>query len=242
MTVGFKEPLNYPFVVSHSISSAQIFDYLPSVLKFPFSSAEQDMSDVAVHRIVPFGSQDANYIISVAEVYFPEDVVNQLQNLVTDVASSFYSNSDPTANMLALLIDIRVPLTGLNTAVKLTPAPPSDNGSVGSSSSDAKALNSGVVAGIAVGASFGSLAYMSLMVLLFRRYKKKNIELMSTDLESRVESGSASSGSGPGSLGSSAPLRASRVSGSSGTPSSLNTARFQISEPVNAQNSLGWSN
>lgn len=169
-----------------------------------------------VNRIVPFGSLDVNYIISVAEVYFPADVVDTLLLLLGDTSSKLYQNKDATTNMLAQLIDIRIPLTGLNTAARPTAAPQSDNGSVGSS--DSKTLNSGVVAGIAVGASIGSLAYMSLMVLLFRRYKKKNIELMSTDSESRVDSDH-----------------------SNRSPVSSQTGKFQISVPVNALNSLGWA-
>lgn len=202
-------------MVSHSISSAQIFDYLPQVLKFPFNENPQ-LSEVMVNRIVPFGSLDVNYIISVAEVYFPADVVDTLLLLLGDTSSKLYQNKDATTNMLAQLIDIRIPLTGLNTAARPTAAPQSDNGSVGSS--DSKTLNSGVVAGIAVGASIGSLAYMSLMVLLFRRYKKKNIELMSTDSESRVDSDH-----------------------SNRSPVSSQTGKFQISVPVNALNSLGWA-
>lgn len=219
VTVGFREPLNYPFVVSHSILSAQIFDYLPQVLKFPFNG-NAEFEDIAVNRIVPFGSLDVNYIISVAEVYFPEDVIDLLQQLLADNNSKLYQNKDPTTAMLALLIDVRVPLTGLNTAALPTTPAPVDNGSVGSS--DSKSSNSGVVAGIAVGASMGSLAYMSLMVLMFRKYKKRNIELQS-DLESQVESGYGSS------------------NGSATSPVSLSTAKFQISVPVAAQNSLGWS-
>lgn len=219
VTVGFREALNYPFVVSHSILSAQIFDYLPDVLKFPFNG-NAAFDDIAVNRIVPFGSQDVNYIISVAEVYFPEEDVDSLQQLLSDSSSKLYQNKDPTTAMLALLIDVRVPLTGLNTASRPTTPGPVDNGSVGSS--DAKSSNSGVVAGIAAGASMGLLAYMALMVLMFRKFKKRSVELQS-DLESQVESGYGSS------------------NGSTGSPVSLSTAKFQISVPVAAQNSLGWS-
>lgn len=219
VTIGFKEPLNYPFVVSHSISSAQIFDYLPKVLKSPFGGSGE-FDDVTVSRIIPFGSLDTSYIISVAEVYFPDNMVSLLGLLLADTNSKIYQSKDATTAMLALLIDIRVPITGLNVATQATQTPQTNNGSVGSG--EAKTLNTGVVAGITVGASVGSLAYMSLMVLLLRRFKKKknNIEITSIDSESSIENGSR---------------------GSANSPMSQNTARFNISVPVNAQNSLGWS-
>lgn len=40
VTVGFKSALNYPFVVNNTITSAQIFEYLPGVLTYPFDDAK----------------------------------------------------------------------------------------------------------------------------------------------------------------------------------------------------------
>lgn len=217
VTIGFKESLNYPFVVEHSLSSAQIFDYLPLVLTFPFT-ADSSYSNVTVKRLVPYTASGIDYIITVAEVYFPIEAVSSLQLLVEDTSSKLYRNSDATDAKLASLIDNRIPLTGLDTTATSSATSSDNNGSMDSSNSPVS--KKGVVAGVATGAAAGTIAYMSLMVLLFRRFKKKrnNIELPPSDSESNLEA-------------------SNQVS--AGTPSTEN--RPPISNPVNTFNSLGWS-
>lgn len=217
VTIGLKEPLNYPFVVAHSILSAQIFTYLPQVLKFPFGG-DAAFKDITVKSIVPYLALNVSYIISVAEVWFPHAQINQLQHLLSNPNSDLYKNTDQTAAMLAQLIDVRVPLNSFGAAASSSESTPDNNGSVGSSNS--LLPNSGLVVGIAAGAFVGSLAYLSLMVFMIRMFKKRNVKPMSTDSESLADSTSWL-------LGRSSAFQ--------------NRPQLHISKPVNALNSLGWS-
>lgn len=242
--IGFKSSLNYPFVVQHSLLSAQIFEYLPQVLTFPFAGSS-NYDETSVKRLIPFTAAGIDYTITVAEVYFPSDLALVLSLFIVDTGSSLYRNTDATQSNLAALIDPRVPLTGLNA---------DDSSSLGGS---AKALNNngsiddqltapvthkGRIAGVTIGAAAACGLYMSLMVLLFKRFKqKKAVELPSSDSESNV---------GLHSLHSNIQLVFQRFSSSSHVSPDLTSAEglpvshprsVQISDPVNTSNSLGWT-
>lgn len=221
VTIGFKEALNYPFVVEHSLSSAQIFDYLPQVLTFPFTKAST-YENVTVKRLVPYTATGINYVITVAEVYFPSNAVDALQQLVELSESKLYRNPDSTEQKLASLIDNRIPLIDLDTTRGTTSSSSLNNGSMDTSNSPIE--KKGTVAGVATGAAVGTVLYMGVMVLLFRKYKqKKSIELPPSDSESNLG-------------------RESRTPSAMSLPSSGDgSGRPQISEPVNAFNSLGWT-
>lgn len=140
ITVGFKEPLNYPFLIANPLASAQIFNFLPKVLVRPFqltttgaapvyrrswnifkkginthllSSSLPTYDDVQVKSIVPLVIQNVSYIVSIAEVYFPTESVHTLQELVLDSSSILYSNPVSYLADLASLINPAIPLTGL---------------------------------------------------------------------------------------------------------------------------------
>lgn len=141
-----------------------------------------------------------------------------------------YRNTDPTEHNLAALIDNRIPLTGIDLSGSSSSGSSSstDYGSMDSSGANSKISDKGKIAGITIGAAAGFGMYMSLMVLLFKKYKKKSgIELPYSDSESHVGSvddfvflnrvGDQSSGNGS------------------------HSKSVQISDPVQASNSLGWS-
>lgn len=111
ISVGFKQALNYEFVVKNSLSSAQIFEFLPDVLTYPFDGFDQD--EVQVVKLVPFSSPNVDYIITVAELLFPKSKINDLQSLLLDKTSDLYSNPDSSQETLANLIDSRVPIQNL---------------------------------------------------------------------------------------------------------------------------------
>lgn len=221
--IGFKESLNYPFVVENSVSSAQIFEYLPKVLQFPFGDAK-DYKDTLVSSLVPYHADGIDYAITVAEVYFPTNAVDALSQLVLDDNSKLYRNPHDTEAKLASLIDKRIPIVGLNTDDGSSLGNnDQNNGSYDSSNNPVK--KKGTIAGVATGAAVGSIIYMSLMILLFKRYKKKKaLQLPPTDNESSLDWSSQED--------------SHAVSNSNGT----GLTRPPISEPVNAFNSLGWSN
>lgn len=227
--IGFKSALNYPFVVLHSVSSAQIFEYLPGTVKFPFSGSDK-YDDVVVRRLVPFTADGIDYTITVAEVYFPTASVNALREFITTQDSKLYRNTNPTEHNLAALIDNRIPLTGIDlTGNSNSGGSTSTNyGSMDSSGANSKISDKGKIAGITIGAAAGFGLYMSLMVLLFKKYKKKSgIELPYSDSESHV--GSVED----------FVFHNRVVDQSSGSGS--HSKSVQISDPVQASNSLGWS-
>ncbi|CDO91740.1 unnamed protein product [Kluyveromyces dobzhanskii CBS 2104] len=140
ITIGFREALNYPFLIANPLASAQIFNFLPKVLVYPFISvtsggasvyrrewniSKKDSGDTAqatssslyeevqVKSIVPLVVSNVSYILSIAEVYFPTGSVANLQELVSDSDSILYTNPVKYLANLAELIDPSIPLTGL---------------------------------------------------------------------------------------------------------------------------------
>lgn len=237
--------MNYPFVVQHSLLSAQIFEYLPQVLTFPFDRTS-NYDETTVKRLIPFTAAGIDYTITVAEVYFPSDLVQVLSLFIVDTGSSMYRNTDATQSNLAALIDPRVPLTGLNvddsSSLGGTPKTLNNNGSIDVQLTT-PVTHKGRIAGVTIGAAAGCGLYMSLMVLLFKRFKqKKAVELPPSDSESNVGLHSQHSNN--------IQLVFQRFSSSSHVSPDLTSAEglpvshprsVQISDPVNTSNSLGWT-
>lgn len=196
ITIGFKQSLNYVFVVEHSISSAQIFEYLPAVLEYPFS--DNKASKVVVKQLLPYTSSQLSYIITVAEVYFPQKYINDLQTLLTDSSSKVYNNPNSADRTLAKLIDSRIPITGLlgSSSTSIWVSGGDSGSSSGSSNPDVKPqslgsmdfsaeasssvgksqVSGGHVAGVVSGCSIGVAAYMGVMVALYLRRRNKRIQ------------------------------------------------------------------
>jgi hypothetical protein len=216
-------------VVEHSLSSAQIFQYLPGVLSFPFSDTAK-YKDVSVKQLVPSTADGVAYTITVAEVYFPSDSVDVLSQFIQTAGSKLYRNLDSTENSLASLIDSRIPITGLSQSDSSSTGDSAsnqlNNGSLDSKNASIK--NKGAIAGITIGAAAGCGLYLSLMVLLFKRFKKKGIELPPSDSESNFGEETHS--------GISELFSRDNSSGEAGNGRSV-----QISDPVNPSNSLGWT-
>lgn len=233
--IGFQEKLNYPFVVEHALSSSQIFQYLPGALTFPFTD-DDDYDDVSVKRLIPFTASGIDYTITVAEVYFPLDSVNALSKFIQNEDSRLYRNPATIEGTLASLIDNRIPLTGLDTSgVDDDEDDDDSNSNSGSVDGENSTIgNKGKIAGIAVGAAAGGGLYLTLMILLFKRYKKgQALQLPPSDSESNVGMNSTMS---QVSSGFSAVFNRAPDSASASDPKSM-----QISEPVQASNSLGWA-
>lgn len=265
ITIGFKAALNYPFVVEHSISSAQIFQYLPGVLKYPFNG-DKDFEDVSVSRLIPYSASNIDYTITVAEVFFPKESVKALSSLITTPGSSIYRNPDSTSRSLAALIDSRIPLTGLTSTDQQVSGSSSSSSNSGGSNNpngsiddvvNKEVSNKGRIAGITIGAAAGCGLYMSLMILLFRKFRKNNrLELPPTDSESnlgysdegssmmdsssgfsaifsRINHGGVMTGAGVA-TGGIPPAGGAEAIGPDGLRPN------NISQPVQASNSLGW--
>lgn len=195
ITIGFKESLNYPFLIENPLASAQIFGFLPEILRYPFSvrasrsnsstsSVKRDLvgdsgnllldnstlildklnwktsimnslssnvsvsrngshnafranfSGVAVSSIVPLIVSGNDYITSVAVVYFPTEAVEVLQKMIINGASRIYKNPDQSLRDMALLIDSKIPITGIISSDGSGQGSGSSGGSGSSSGSD----------------------------------------------------------------------------------------------------------
>lgn len=132
ITIGFKEALNYEFIVSSPKSSAQIFSFLPYVLNTPFDDI---YDNITVSRLVPLQKKDIGYFITVAEVLFPESAIANLSVYIKDTNSSLYTKNDDALRSLALLIDPSIPLTGLVTSANSADTSSSSSSTDSSSSS-----------------------------------------------------------------------------------------------------------
>ena len=108
--MGFKKALNYPFVVGNPVTSAQIFAFLPDTLNSPFDNA---FTNITVARLGPLKVSSRDYLLTVAEVYFPSAQVENLQKLIQNDASKFYFVNGTSRNVVASLVDATIPLTGL---------------------------------------------------------------------------------------------------------------------------------
>ncbi|CCF58484.1 hypothetical protein KAFR_0E03320 [Kazachstania africana CBS 2517] len=190
VTIGFKKELNYIFLIDNPLASAQIFEFLPLTLSYPFlltqynASSEEitslcssslyyeddgrtiltthesttvdstqfvkkimgpasnlltaqlasspsssptqrphpresspppffNSSNVVVKHILPMISNQRDYIVSVAEVYFPTDTLGILQKFINKPNSPLYSNPSTPYSTLVHLIDPWISLTDL---------------------------------------------------------------------------------------------------------------------------------
>lgn len=118
ITIGFKKELNYPFAVNNPVSNAQIFEFLPKVVNYPFNK-ELDVTDTgkydntSVLELVPLKVANLNYLVTVAKVYFPTESITTLQSQILNSASLVYNNEVTGLKQLASYIDASIPLTGL---------------------------------------------------------------------------------------------------------------------------------
>lgn len=196
ITIGFKEALNYNFVVSNPVSSAQIFAFLPELLNAPFGNQFQNIS---VTELVPLRSNSLNYLATVAKAYFPTSDIEELTQMIANTSSYFYSIEEGSAKYLAYLVDPNIPLTGLlgqtisggtTSTSNSTSGSDNNSGSLDSTtftyirkSSDGKSSDSsgktsfasskGRVIGLVIGIVIGSCIYVMAMVLLIRKYIAK---------------------------------------------------------------------
>ncbi|GME66958.1 unnamed protein product [[Candida] boidinii] len=146
ITIGFQKALNYAFVVQNSLTSAQIFEYLPGVLTYAFPNVDADA--VFVKQLVPYTADDVSYIITVAEVYYDSSKIDNLQNVITNLSSTLYSNPSDAERSLATLIDPRVPISGLLDSISDSGSSYSSTSSTdnsGNSSSDSETSDSKVL-------------------------------------------------------------------------------------------------
>ncbi|KFZ10186.1 hypothetical protein V502_08275 [Pseudogymnoascus sp. VKM F-4520 (FW-2644)] len=268
--VGFTYALNYQFVVANSMSSAQIFTYLPKGIAYGLEIQE---SDVIMHSLQPYDtSRSLNYITTLALAYIPTNVVSNLGIMIHVPVSRLYKNPSEPVDVIMSSINPSIPITvgsGLDGSDPSVPASGAgstatpggkDSGNGNGGIFDTNENNQtpgakGMTAGIATGAVVAAAAYGAAMFFIARRYKRRKLShrrarSLMNPAEMTEASGSAALPGGVFMSGG----RQSTGSGESGSASSGdrqsrgsgrsagNSARTaQISGPMMAENSLGWN-
>jgi hypothetical protein len=256
--IGFLFPLNYQFVVSNAVSSAQIYEWLPRGVAHGLGIKE---SDVVIQSLVPLDTTERlGYVTTIAMGYIPGSLFNTLNLDLHIPTSALYQNPDESVNTLMNYIDPSIPLTpglGLpgsdSTGTGAAPTTEPNTGILDTAPQQ-KQTNSAMksTAGIATGVVGAAAAYGAAMFFIARRYKKRRQSHRRSSSTfggpEMIQAGSPAlvGGSpvnpfmsgGRDSPSDSGPDRSSRGSGSSGS----NSARTQqISGPMMAENSLGWN-
>jgi len=257
--VGFLFPLNYEFVVANSMSSAQIFSYLPKGIA---DGLGLDADQVVMHSLIPYDTNSQlGYITTLALAYIPTNMVSTLGLDLHIPTAAIYNDPDSSVNALVNYINPAIPITPGSTlsgssvtgtdsssSSSSSSAAGNDNGVFNPNTQESTPAVKGTTAGIAVGAVGAAAAYGAAMFFIARRYKKrKQGHRRSSSIQNPSEM--RQSGSPPliGGLfmsggrlspgGTTTNDRNSRGSGRTG-----NSARTQqISAPMMAENSLGWN-
>ncbi|KAI1007240.1 hypothetical protein K3495_g984 [Podosphaera aphanis] len=255
--IGFQWALNYPFVVSHPLSTSQIFTYLPLGIADGLGLKPEQ---IVVKNLLPLDTTaELQFITTVARIFIPTSMVDTLRVDLGIPVSPIYQNPDESVNTLMNYINPAIPFFpgaimdpgSYPSSTEPHPKPTASDGNsvfnTGSQQSQSSSAK-GTTAGIALAAFGGAAAYGAAMFLLARRYKRRK------QRRSRADSFTNTSGTrefespitpnfGDGgalmSGGRSSPThdRHSRGSGRTG-----NTARTaQISAPMMSENSLGWN-
>jgi hypothetical protein len=253
--IGFDCPLNYPFVVANSKSSAQIFAWLqPGVADGLGLQPDQ----VIIHTLVPLNTAaKMNCISTVALTYVPTSMVSTLGLDIRTPTSGLYTNPDQSIYQLMNLINPAIPLlpgstmdngatgTGSGSAATTTAAT-GNNGLDNTNNQTQSSKAAGTTAGIAVVAIGASAAYGAAMFLIARRYKRrKQSHRRSSSVvgpEMRYSGSPALLGGGAGAFMSGGRMSPGNDRNSRGSGRTGNSARTaQISAPMMAENSLGWN-
>lgn len=269
--VGFTYALNYQFVVANSMSSAQIFTYLPKGIAYGLEIKE---SDVIMHSLQPYDtSRSLNYITTLALAYIPTKVVSNLGIMIHVPVSRLYKNPSEPVDIIMSSINPSIPIT---VGSGLDGSDPAATGSGDGASPTAGGKDSGkgsggifdnnennqtpgakgMTAGIATGAVVAAAAYGAAMFFIARRYKRRKLshrrarslmnpgEMMEATGGSPALPGGAYMSGGRQSTGSgeSGPgSSGDRQSRGSGRSAGNSARTAQISGPMMAENSLGWN-
>lgn len=153
--IGFSYALNYPFIVEHSLAVAQIFQYLPEGISYGLNVSSDQ---TPMEAIEPYKTDDGSFIVSLALMYVPTDLVDTLLLGLHTPSSDFYNNPDGSVKALMDLIDPTIPLvasdsdnSGSGSAGSSVPGASSGSGGYGSSGDSDSSSSSSSAGSISAG-------------------------------------------------------------------------------------------
>jgi hypothetical protein len=186
--IGFLEALNYPFVVQHSVTVAQIFQVLPIAIVYALQVPD---SSVIVRSLQPYAM--SQYTATVAMVWIPQDKYDTLRVSILTVNSRLYAQPNPTAQQLVELIDPTIPLladsaAGNEGGGSTGGAAGGDNGLVNTGATSGSLDNvqsqnqdnssSSTVRQVAIGlgAAAAAISYAALMFFGAKRFRRQSTQ------------------------------------------------------------------
>jgi len=255
--LGFNYELNYPFVVGSRNATAQVFAYLPQGVAYGLGISKDAVN---MNALLPYDtSSSQGFITTLAQAYIPSDMVTALQQSLHAPMSNVYANPDPTVHTLMSMINPTIPLipganldSGVATSsynpAATTSASAGDGAPIGGDSGSSQPVQ-GKSVGIGVGAVAGAAVYAAAMVLVARRYRKNRKNHKRASSVPTVGEMSQRSGGGMGGyfMSGAAGQRRSPASGGRGSRQSAGSSNNRsireqgISNPIMAENSLGWN-
>merc|ERR1711881_164625 len=226
--IGFTHELNYAFVSTNPTSAQQIFKFLPEGIAY---------------GLLLDTSKAMGYLTTLALLYVPTDLVNQLAVDLHTPNSGIYNNPDGTTSTLMSFINPAIPLiagqpmdgtySGQDAAAETAVVPGSPQGAApfGGDSGNSNTVKSSAIA-IGASTTAGVVLFGAAMGLVAQRYRKKK------HAHSRHSRNSSITGSEPAWMSGAGYARNSHGSGSSQGRSIRSQG---ISAPVMSENSLGWN-
>jgi hypothetical protein len=185
--IGFLEALNYPFVVQHSVTVAQILQTLPLAVG---CGLNLPTSKLVTQSLQPYGM--SYYTATVAMLWIPTDQVETLQVHLLTYNSPLYTQTDATAQQLVDLIDDTIPLLADGTTVSTGGATGSSNqplstnaasgsgsgslDSSGSTGGSGSTSSTGKQVAIGVGAAAAAIGYAALMFFGAKRFRRQSTQ------------------------------------------------------------------
>ncbi|OTA26133.1 hypothetical protein BTJ68_11089 [Hortaea werneckii EXF-2000] len=259
--IGFNYGLNYPFVVNSENTTSQIFAYLPQGIAYGLGVSHDQ---IKMNALMPYDTTESmGFITTLAQAYIPSDLVNSMEQGLHTPLGNLYQNPDAPVKTLMGMVNPTIPLlpgASLNEAsgtkssnpAATTSASAGDGAPIGGDSGSSQRVKGSSV-GIGVGAVAGAAVYAAAMVYIARRYRKKRASHQrASSVPSTGEMTQRSGGGMGGYFMSGANGRNSSRSGGTGGDGSGNrqsggssngrSVRDQgISNPIMAENSLGWN-
>ncbi|KNZ79015.1 hypothetical protein J132_07167 [Termitomyces sp. J132] len=170
ISILFNQELNWPFVVTNSVSSSQIFAWLPVIIATALGIRGDQVKTFALQVYIPstyHSPQDKDQLGTTWVGYIPSNLVGTLAAMIKTKNSPFYTGvSDPVAQALANHVN---PGFSLNT-VSSSDLPGTDPGSSGTTSDSGKSRQDAI---IGVVSAIGGIAILVLAFLVYRSWKRR---------------------------------------------------------------------
>jgi len=171
ISILFDQELNWPFVVNNSVSSSQIFAFLPLIISTALQIDPSQVKTYCLEVYVPstyHNTSDMSQLGTMWLGFIPTNLVDTLAAEIKATQSAFYNGvPNAVAKQLAGLVN-----SGFNL---ISVAPPATGGASGSSSAASGSSNSKSRQDAIIGVvtALGAIAVLVLVFLGYRSFKRR---------------------------------------------------------------------